>query len=368
SETPGRSARGITPEAIRSKLVEQLNCTPMNPKHRFSTFVPGQSNEFVQKAAYCVAESPGKAYNPLFIHGGVGLGKTHILQAIGQEIQERQPDAIVACLSGEAFTSSFVAAVRERRMDEFRRAYRHVDVWLVDDVQFIASKERTGEEFYHQFNTLHGMDRQVVICSDRPPQELQILDNRMASRFEAGLVADMCQPNYETRLAILRQKTETEGTPIPPEVLEMMAKMIRSSVRVLEGALIRILAHASFTSSTINLSMASSLLSRYFDEGDRAPIRVETVQRVVCDSLDVPLEGLLSKKRDKRSLMARQMAMYLSRDLTDCSLEQIGQLFGGKDHSTVAHACRTFKNSLPLDSNLERTTERIRDRIRRAKS
>jgi len=289
------------------------------------------------------------------------------MHALGQEIQTRNPDSLVAYLSGEAFTSSFVSAIRERRMDDFRKLYRHIDVWLVDDVQFIASKERTSEEFFHAFNSLQERSRQVVICSDRPPHELQILDERMASRFEAGLVADIVPPNYETRLAILQQKSEQERAAIPPDVLEMMARMIHSNIRVLEGALIRLLAQASFTSTAIDIQMATGLLSRYFDEGVRTPVRVETVQRVVCDTMDLELEALNGKKRDRRSLLARQVGMYLSRELTDASLEQIGQAFGGKDHSTVAHACRTFKRALDTDADAERLTCRVRERLRRQK-
>ena len=362
------SKRGtVSPVAIRDGIGDLLQCTPMNPKYTFENFVSGSNSRFAYAAAQAVASAPGNSYNPLFIYGGVGLGKTHLMHAVGQEIQAREPDSVIAYLSGEAFTSSFVGAIRERKMDEFRRLYRKVDVWLVDDIQFIASKERTGEEFFHTFNALNDTNRQVVVCSDRPPHELQILDDRMISRFEAGLVTDIGLPTYETRLAILQKKLGPEGTVVPPEVLEMMARMIRSSVRVLEGALIRILAHASFTSSPINLQMATSLLSRHFDDGERAPVRMDVVQRVVCDSLEVPLEALQSKKRDRRSLVARQMAMYLCRELTDCSLQQIGQAFGGKDHSTVAHACRTFKQAMQSDANLDHTVSRVCERIRRSK-
>jgi chromosomal replication initiator protein len=362
-----RPRKVVVTGSLRARLAEQLNTIPLNPRYTFESFVTGESNRFAHSAACAVAGAPGESYNPLFIHGGVGLGKTHLAHAIGHEVQMQRPNAVVAYLSGEAFTTSFVAAIRERRMDEFRRLYRMVDVWLVDDVQFIAAKERTGEEFFHIFNALHGTSRQVVICSDRPPEDLQILDERMVSRFEGGLVTDIVSPSYETRLAILQQKVDTESARIPDDVLEMMARMIRSNVRVLEGALIRVLAHASFSNSPITLQMASSLLSRHFDDGSRAPVRVDTVQRVVSDTLDVPVEALMGRKRDRRSLVARQMAMFLTRELTDCSLEQIGQLFGGKDHSTVAHACRSFAGAIDADVELERLTARVRDRVRRAK-
>jgi len=361
------AARAPDPRVIQEKLIEVLNCTPLNPRYTFSSLVTGENNQFAHAAATAVADAPGASYNPLFVHGGVGLGKTHLMHAIGQQVQERRPSAVVAYLSGEAFTTSFVSALRDRQMEEFRRLYRHVDIWLVDDIQFIASKERTSEEFFHTFNALYDTGRQVVICSDRPPHELQIMDERMVSRFEAGLVADISAPSYETRLAILERKAEGEGAALPHDVLEMMARMIRSNIRVLEGALIRLLAHSSFSNLPISLQMATSLLSRYFDEGARKPVRVETVQRVVCNTLNVPLEALMGKKRDRHSLLARQLAMYLSRELTESSLEQIGQLFGGKDHSTIAHACRAFKKALETDPETERLACRVRDRIRRSK-
>ena len=364
---PRNWRKTMSSAVVSAHLADDLHCTPLNPKYTFDRFVVGDNNRFAYAAAAAVAETPGRAYNPLFIHGGVGLGKTHLAHAVGQEMMQKNPGTVVAYLSGEAFTTSFVAAIREKRMAEFRRIYRNVDTWLVDDVQFIASKERTAEEFFHVFNSLYDTGRQIVICSDRPPQDLRVLDDRLVSRFEAGLTADIGMPNYETRLAILEKKAEAEAARLPQDVLQMMARMIRSNVRVLEGALIRLLAHVSFNESPISLQMAADLLSRQFSGETRSPVRIEMVQRVICDSLDVPVEALTGRKRDRRSLIARQMAMFLSRELTECSLQQIGQMFGGKDHSTVAHACRTFRESLKEDGDLERTTERVRERIRRAK-
>src|SRR4051794_39499357 len=316
---------------------------PLNDKYTFANFVVGQSNRFAQAAAGAVVERPGREYNPLFIYGGVGLGKTHLLHAIGQALQARDPRTRIAYISGEMFTTHFVTSLREHRAEEFRRAYRSVDVWLVDDIQFIADKTGTKEEFFHTFNELYLTNRQIVLAADRPPRELRLMEDRLRSRLESGLMAEIGAPELETRMAILEQRAALEGAVLPGDVTLYIAGLIQSNIRVLEAALIRLLALASLNQSEVTADLARSALESYIREGKASPVTVQAVQKAVSEQFGVPEETLLSPRRDRKTSHARQVAMYLTRELTRSSLAEVGELFGGKTHSTVVYACQKLE-------------------------
>jgi chromosomal replication initiator protein len=317
---------------------------PLNPKYTFENFVVGNSNNFAHAAAQAVSRAPAmksKEYNPLFLHGGVGLGKTHLMQAIGHRVQELNIAAEILYVSGETFLYHVVTAIREDRTAAFRRRYRNVDLWLVDDIQFIASREssRTEADFFHTFNALYETNKQIVISSDRPPKDLQLMDDRLRSRFEWGLIVDIKPPDRETRIAILQKKAESENMPIPDEVIFYIAHMIQSNIRILEGALIKVIAYASLTGRQVTLALAKESL-RDYSTGERlVDITIEDIQRAAARYYDVELADLIGKGRSKEVVVARQVAMYLCRELTANSFPDIGQRFGGKDHSTVMHAC-----------------------------
>jgi len=315
--------------------------TPLNEKYTFENFVVGRSNSFAHAAAEAVARAPAKTYNPLFIYGGVGLGKTHLMQAIGHRVHEFNPQAEILYVSGETFLYHVVTAIREDRTAAFRRRYRTVDLWLVDDIQFIAAREstRTEADFFHTFNALYETGKQIVITSDRPPKDLQLMDDRLRSRFEWGLIVDIAPPDRETRLAILQKKAENEGLQVPDEVLLYIATMIQSNIRILEGALIRITAYASLTGREITLALAKESLRDYSTGEPLVDITVEMIQEVTARHFDIDLQELVGKGRSKEVVWARQIAMYLCREMTSNSFPDIGNKFGGRDHSTVMHAC-----------------------------
>jgi chromosomal replication initiator protein len=336
----------------------------LNPKYTFDTFVIGSGNRFAHAASLAVAEAPAKAYNPLFIYGGVGLGKTHLMHAIGHYVIEHNPSAKVVYLSSEKFTNEFINAIRDNKADDFRNKYRNVDVLLIDDIQFLAGKEQTQEEFFHTFNTLHEESKQIVISSDRPPKEIPTLEDRLRSRFEWGLITDITPPDLETRIAILRKKAKAEGFDIPNEVMLYIANQIDSNIRELEGALIRVVAYSSLINKEINADLAAEALKDIIPSSKPKVITIQDIQRVVGQHFNLKLEDFKAKKRTKSVAFPRQIAMYLSRELTDCSLPKIGEEFGGRDHTTVIHAHEKISTLLQTDVQLQKQIKEIQEKLK----
>ena len=314
------------------------NYPNLNPKYTFDTFVIGNSNRFAHAACVAVAEAPARAYNPLFLYGGVGLGKTHLMHAIGHHIMEQKKDPKVVYVSSEKFTNELINSIKDDRNEEFRNKYRNVDILLIDDIQFIAGKERTQEEFFHTFNSLHEANKQIIISSDRPPKEIPTLEDRLRSRFEMGLITDIQAPDFETRMAILRKKAQMENIDVPNEVTVYIAKNIKSNIRELEGALTRVVAYSSLTNRTISFELASEALKDIITTSKHEEITVNRIKEKVSSVFSVKMEDFNSKKRTRSISYPRQVAMYLSRELTDLSLPKIGEEFGGRDHTTVIHA------------------------------
>ncbi|CCQ96929.1 chromosomal replication initiator protein DnaA [[Clostridium] ultunense Esp] len=310
----------------------------LNPKYTFDTFVIGNSNRFAHAASLAVAEAPAQAYNPLFIYGGVGLGKTHLMHAIGHFILNQSPESKVVYVSSEKFTNELINSIRDDRNNEFRNKYRNVDVLLVDDIQFIAGKESTQEEFFHTFNALHEANKQIIISSDRPPKEIPTLEDRLRSRFEWGLISDIQAPDLETRIAILKKKAKMENIDVPDDVMLYIASKIQSNIRELEGALIRIVAYSSLTNKEVTVELAEEALKDIISNNKPRKITVELIKNSVAKEFDVKMEDFNSKKRTRAIAYPRQIAMYLTRELTDLSLPKIGDEFGGRDHTTVIHA------------------------------
>jgi chromosomal replication initiator protein len=310
----------------------------LNPKYVFDEFVIGNSNRFAHAASLAVAESPAKAYNPLFIYGGVGLGKTHLMHAIGHYILDQNTNAKVVYVTSEKFTNELINSIKDDKNAEFRNRYRNVDVLLVDDIQFIAGKERTQEEFFHTFNALYEANKQIIVSSDRPPKEIPTLEDRLRSRFEWGLITDIQPPDFETRIAILRKKAEVDSIIIPNEVYEFIAKKIKSNIRELEGALTRIIAYSSLANVEISVEIAAEALKDIIASSKPKQINVELIKTIVSQHFNVKLEDFESKRRTRSISYPRQIAMYLCRELTDMSLPKIGEEFGGRDHTTVIHA------------------------------
>ena len=327
--------------------------TLLIPKYTFDTFVIGSGNRFAHAASLAVAEVPAKAYNPLFIYGGVGLGKTHLMHAIGHYVLEHNPSAKVVYLSSEKFTNEFINSIRDNRAEDFRNKYRNVDVLLIDDIQFLAGKESTQEEFFHTFNALHEESKQIVISSDRPPKEIPTLEDRLRSRFEWGLITDITPPDLETRIAILRKKAKAERLDISNEVMIYIANQIDSNIRELEGALIRVVAYSSLINKDINADLAAEALKDIIPNSKPKIISISDIQRVVGEYFNVKLDDFKAKKRTKSVAFPRQIAMYLSRELTDSSLPKIGEEFGGRDHTTVIHAHEKISKLLQSDSQLQ---------------
>ncbi len=312
----------------------------LNPKYIFDRFVIGSSNRFAHAAAVAVAEAPAKAYNPLFIYGESGLGKTHLLHAIGYYAYRLFPHVRVRYVSTEEFTNDFINLVHSGKAEAFRRRYRDVDILLVDDIQFLERAERTQEEFFHTFNTLHNASKQIVITCDRPPKQLTTLEDRLRTRFEWGLITDVTAPDLETRIAILRKRAQLENLRVPPDVLEYIASKIQSNIRELEGALIRINAFASLNMQAVDLALAEIVLQALLPDSDSSEIDAATIMAVTAEYFSISLEDLTSHSRNRNLVNARQVAMYLCRELTNLSLPSIGKQFGGKDHTTVMHAVK----------------------------
>ncbi len=338
----------------------------LNPKYIFETFVIGSSNRFAHAASLAVAETPAKAYNPLFIYGGVGLGKTHLMHAIGHYIIKNNPNSKVLYVSSEKFTNELINAIKDDKNPEFRNKFRNIDVLLIDDIQFIAGKERTQEEFFHTFNTLYEANKQIILSSDRPPKEIPTLEERLRSRFEWGLIADIQAPDYETRVAILRKKAEIEGIQVTEElteVIEFIAEKIQSNIRELEGALIRIVAYASLTNKVINKPLAKEALQDIFSSQNRK-ITPKLVKDCVAKYFNLKISDLESKKRSQNITFPRHIAMYICREMTDLSLPKLGETFGGRDHTTVLHAVEKISKEKKFNNSLNEILKSIIEDIK----
>jgi chromosomal replication initiator protein len=365
----GRDGHGSNVRHLSSAAVaKQTRDSRLNPKYMFDTFVIGSSNRFSHAAAVAVAEAPAKAYNPLFIYGESGLGKTHLLHAIGHYAHRLFPGLRVRYISSEEFTNDFINSLRDDKMQAFQRRYRDVDILLIDDIQFLERAERTQEEFFHTFNTLHNANKQIVISSDRSPRQLTTLEDRLRTRFEWGLITDVHAPDLETRIAILRKKAAQEGMNPPPEVMEFIATKIQSNIRELEGALIRVTAFASLNHQPVDLRLAEVVLKDLVSESDRPEITAAIIMAVTAEYFQITLEELAGQSRRRDLVVPRQIAMYLCRELTDLSLPKIGQTFGGRDHTTVMHADRKIRRDMTEQhttyNQIAELTNRIRSRAR----
>ena len=338
---------------------------PFNPKNTFETFVVGNNNTFAHAASLAVAQAPGKSYNPLFLYGGVGLGKTHLLHAIGQHVVSQKKGARVTYVSSEKFTNEFIDAIQNNQLVRFRRRYRQTDVFLIDDIQFLSGKERIQEEFFHTFNTLHESHKQIVLTCDRPASEIQNLEQRLVSRFEWGLVTDMQPPDAETRLAILRKKEKIMGVELPEDILNFLANRIRTNIRRLEGALVRVASYASLTGKPLTLDTVEGLLREVLHEEGRQSVTIETIQKKVAEHFDIRLADMASKRRPENIAFPRQIAMFLARQLTDSSLNTIGEAFGGRDHGTVLHACRLVTDRMQIDAQVRQVVNYLEKQLLR---
>lgn len=334
-----------------------------NPKNTFDSFVVGTNNNFSFAAAKAVAEAPGKSYNPLFLYGGVGLGKTHLLHAIGQHVTGAKKGARVAYVSSEKFTNEYIDAIQNNKLVTFRKKYRQTDVLLIDDIQFLAGKERIQEEFFHTFNALHEAHKQIVLTCDRPASEIQGLESRLVSRFEWGLVTDLQPPDIEMRLAILKKKAQVMSVVLPEEVINFLATRIRTNIRRLEGALIRVASYASLTGKKLTIEVVENLLREILHEEGRQTISIEVIQKRVAEHFDIRLADMTSKRRPENIAFPRQIAMYLSRQMTESSLNTIGEAFGGRDHGTVLHACRLVKDRMEVDSNVRQVVHYLEKQL-----
>ena len=336
----------------------------LNPKYTFKSFVVGAGNQFAHAACMAVAEQPAKAYNPLFIYGDTGLGKTHLLNAIGNYVAERT-DLRIAYLTTEQFTNEVINSIRYDKMMDLRKRYRHIDMLMIDDIQFLAGKERTQEEFFHTFNALYEAHKQLVLSSDRFPKDMPDIEERLRSRFEWGLIADLQPPDVETRIAILRKKSEDEGVTLPEDVIQFLATTMKSNIRELEGSLVRLGAYASLTGQTITLEMAKSVLRDLIGTKKKI-VSMDDIQETVGARFHVKIADLKSRRRSKTLVHPRQIAMYLCRELTDSSYPEIGRQFGGKDHTTIIHACKQIIKAKDSDSVFSATLESLKEQILRA--
>ena len=334
----------------------------LNPRYTFESFVKGAGNEFAHAAAQAVADNPSKAFNPFFVYGGVGMGKTHLIQAIGQEIKRRYPQLSICYLSSERFTNEMINSLRYDKMTSFRDKFRNVDVLMVDDIQFLAQKERTQEEFFHTFNALHESMRQIIIASDRPPKELAEIEDRLRSRFEWGLIADIQPPDLETKVAILQKKAEQHKVAIPTDVALFIASNIRSNVRELEGALVRLCAMASLQGREITLPFAQDALKNSIDAQQRK-VTIDSIQKSVAEQFGLRLHEIKAKNNSRAIVYPRQIAMYLSKHLTDCSLPEIGRQFGGKHHTTVLHSIDKIEECRKSDKDLNRMLNKLTETL-----
>ncbi|MBS1233213.1 MAG: dnaA [Nitrospirae bacterium] len=335
----------------------------LNPKYTFANFVVGSSNQFAYASAKAVAEAPGKTYNPLFIYGGVGLGKTHLITAIGNAVIDKKPEMSVIFVSAEQFTNEVVSAIRHQKMGELKEKYRNIDLLLLDDIHFIANKTQTQEEFFHTFNTIYERQKQIVISSDRPPKEIGDVTDRLRSRFSMGLIADIQPPELETKVAIVQRKAEMEKILVPEDVAYYLASRVKSNIRELEGCLIRLGAQSSLTGRPINKDMAKTILQDLIED-DEKPVTTEQIQKTVAEHFALKVSDMKAKKRTKEIALPRQIAMYLSKQLTNLSLSDIGKNFGGKDHATVIYACKQIEEKRAKDEAFNRMIENLIRKIK----
>src|SRR5437867_1121197 len=359
-------------KALKAKTVEESGDAAtvyrdhgFNPKNTFDTFVVGNNNTFAHAAALAVAQAPGKSYNPLFLYGGVGLGKTHLLHAIGQHVVHNKKTARVAYVSSEKFTNEYIDGIQNNQLVKFRKKYRQTDVLLIDDIQFLAGKERIQEEFFHTFNALHEGHKQIVLTCDRPASEIQNLEHRLVSRFEWGLVTDLQPPDVEMRLAILHKKAQIMGVELPEEIMNFLAHRIRTNIRRLEGALIRVASYAALTGKKLSLEVIENLLREVLHEEGRLSVSIESIQKKVAEHFDIRLADMISKRRPENIAFPRQIAMFLARRMTESSLNAIGEAFGGRDHGTVLHACRLIEDRMEVDANVRQAVKYLEKQLAR---
>jgi chromosomal replication initiator protein len=340
----------------------------LNPKYTFDSFVIGSSNRFAHAAALAVAEAPAQSYNPLFIYGGTGLGKTHLLQAVGQYVAEHSTALTVRYVTSETFMNDFINSLRDKRIEGFKQRYRSYDLLMIDDIQFLEGKERIQEEFFHTFNSLYEAGRQIVISSDRPPREIGTLEERLRSRFEWGLITDIQPPDLETRIAILRKRVKTDHINVPdPQVLTFIAGRVSTNIRELEGALTRVVAFSSLTGRLMTVDLAQDVLRDVFPQGEPAEVSIERIQETVVERFGLSLDELCGEKRSQNIVYPRQVAMYLSRELTDSSLPKIGRQFGGRDHTTVIHATSKIARLIREDRSVYNLVQELTARIKQAR-
>ena len=363
----GSSSAGAGPaQRVRvepTRVGGEGGATNLNPRYTFANFIVGSANRLAHAASLSVAERPGHAYNPLFLYGGVGLGKTHLMHAIGNQVIAKFPRKRVVYATSEKFTNEFITSIQQGKIDEFRTRYRRIDLLLIDDIQFIADKERTQEEFFHTFNAIHEDGKQIVLSSDRPPKAILTLEERLRSRFEWGLIADLTAPDLETRIAILRAKAEEGGVPLGSDVIEFIARKVVSNIRELEGALNRVVAYASMGAMPISIELAQAVLSNVLYNPKKRQVTPERIAKAVADYYGVQLEALKGQKRDRAIVVPRQIAMFLMREETDVSLLRIGAELGGRDHSTVLHACDKITRESAANDELRREIAAVRELI-----
>src|SRR5690242_6435401 len=356
------SASGTAPTGVRQQRFDWDSAAPLSPKYTFGAFVIGAGNQFAHAAALAVAERPSKAYNPLFLYGGVGMGKTHLMQAIGHEVKRRAPQSSICYISSEKFTNEMINSLRYDKMISFRDKFRNVDVLLIDDIQFLAQKERTQEEFFHTFNALHESMKQIVIASDRPPKELPEIEDRLRSRFEWGLIADIQPPDLETKVAILQKKAESERVTLSTDLALYIASNVRTNVRELEGALIRLIAYCSLTGAEISLITAQQVLKNFIDSQARK-ITIDAIQKAVAEQFGLRVIEIKAKSNSRAIVFPRQIAMYLAKQMTEASLPEIGRQFGGKHHTTVMHSIDKIEDQRQADKDLNRLLNKLTETL-----
>ena len=359
---PARVPPAPAPRTPEQARFDWSTAAQLNPRYTFDAFVIGTGNQFARAAALAVAERPSKAYNPLFLYGGVGMGKTHLMQAIGHETKRRQPSCNICYVTGEKFTNELITSIRNDRMTSFRDRFRTVDVLLVDDIQFIAQKERTQEEFFHTFNALHESMKQIVIASDRPPKELAEIEDRLRSRFEMGLIADIQPPDLETKVAILQKKAESEQVQLPADVALFVASNVRTNVRELEGAMTRLIAWCQLNHMEITLASTQQCLKQFIDMQVRK-ITIEAIQRAVAEQFGMRVADLKQKNNSRNVVVPRQIAMYLAKQMTEASLPEIGRQFGNKHHTTVMHSIGKIDEQRRADKDLHRTLNKLQEQL-----
>ena len=349
-------------EEPKSSNIPQKNYPNLNPKYTFDTFVIGNSNRFAHAACVAVAESPARAYNPLFLYGGVGLGKTHLMHAIGNEVLKNNKTLNVLYVDSEKFTNQLINAIKDSKTEQFKNKYRNIDVLLIDDIQFIAGKERIQEEFFHTFNSLHGSGKQIIISSDRPPKDIQLLEDRLKSRFEWGLIADISNPDYETRFAILKKKAQLDNIYIDDDILSNIATKIDSNIRELEGTLNRLIATSSLTQAPITMEMAERAINDVVTNKEKV-LSYDLIQETVAKYFNITVNDLKGSRRSNDIALPRQIAMYLCRNIAQMSTNAIGSCFGKRDHSTVLHACNKIEKDMKQDNNLKMVVDSVKNLI-----